>query len=189
MTLEGVAKGLNRDIHRDKQAYQSIKKAYENAVSQGILRMEGMTPEREKMANLPKGSTPLPNVRGTAPGVKIVEGSTTIYCLPGVPMEMKAMFNTVIKPILKEQQGSFIQKGFIFSGIGESQIAPHVTKLEKEFPQLWIKTHPRVGLSVEVELSITCFNVENGDEMVDEVLKKAKEIVLKLNGKIKTNKN
>ncbi|MHA1804442.1 MAG: competence/damage-inducible protein A [Promethearchaeota archaeon] len=185
MTLKGVAKALNRELILNLEARKSIEKAYENAYKQGILKLQGMTPEREKMAYLPRGSIPLKNIRGTAPGVKLKVGKTHIFCLPGVPMEMKAMFKNSILPMLKEKKEQFIQKGFIFMGIGESQIAPHVTRLEKEYPQLWIKTHPRVGLSVEVELSITCFNVENGEQLVDEVIEKMKKIVLELNGKLK----
>ena len=81
--------------------------------------------------------------------------------------------------------GKFVEKGFIFKGIGESQIAPYVTKLEEKYPKLWIKTHPRVGLSVEVELSITAFNVENGEEMADEALGELRKIIFELNGEIK----
>ncbi|MGQ4873837.1 MAG: competence/damage-inducible protein A [Promethearchaeia archaeon] len=185
MTLEAVAKALNRELKLDKHAYDSIKKAYDNAYKRGILKLEGMTPEREKMAYLPEGAIPLPNVRGTAPGVKLKEQNTLIFCLPGVPSEMKAMFNNAVLSYLKEKRGKFIEKNLIFMGIGESQIAPYVSKLEREYPQLWIKTHPRVGLSIEVELSITCFNVENGDELAQEVLNKLKEIIINLNGKIK----
>jgi len=185
MTLEGIARGLNRSIELNQHAFNSIKKAYDSAYRRGILKLEGMTKERKKMAYLPQGSTPLPNTVGTAPGVKLIENNTTIFILPGVPAEMKSMFRNIIKPYLKKTKGKFIEKGFIFTGIGESQIAPYVTKLEEEYPQLWIKTHPRIGLSVEVELSITCFNIENGAKLVEEALKKAKKIVQNLNGKIK----
>ncbi|MHA1150068.1 MAG: competence/damage-inducible protein A [Promethearchaeota archaeon] len=185
MSLEGVAKALNREIKLDKHAYNSIKKAYDNAYARGILKLEGMTPEREKMAYLPEGSIPLPNTRGTAPGVKIKERNTTIYCLPGIPAEMRAMFNNAILPFLKEKQGKFIENGFVFMEIGESQIAPYVTELEKKYPQLWIKTHPRIGLSVEVELSVTCFNVENGERMIDEILNYLSTVIRRIGGKIK----
>jgi len=185
MTLKGVGLALNRELELDQHAYESIKKAYENAFKRGILKLEGMTPERKKMAYLPKGSIPLPNIRGTAPGVKIKEGSTLIFCLPGVPSEMKAMFNNVILPLLKEKKGKFTEKGFIFMGIGESQIAPFVSDLEEKYPQLWIKTHPRIGLSVEVELSITCFNVENGDELAEKALEELKRVIISLKGEIK----
>ena len=184
MTLEGIANGLNRKLELNKHAYNSIKKAYERAHKKGLLQLEGMTKEREKMAYLPQGSIQLPNTVGTAPGVKIEVGKTTIFILPGVPAEMKAMFRNVITPVLKKERGKFIEKGFIFSGIGESQIAAYTNELEKKYPQLWIKTHPRIGLSVEVEVSITAFNIENGEKLIDKALDEIRDIVIKLNGKI-----
>ncbi|NVM45420.1 MAG: competence damage-inducible protein A [Candidatus Lokiarchaeota archaeon] len=185
MTLAGIAKGLNRELELNQHAYNSIKRAYEHAHKQGILKLEGMTKEREKMSYLPQGSIPLPNIRGTAPGVKLTEGRTSIFILPGVPAEMKAIFLNVVKPILKEKRGKFVEKGLLFMGIGESQIAPYTSKLEEKYPQLWIKTHPRIGLSLEVEISITGFNVENGDELADKALDEIREIILSLNGKIR----
>ncbi|MFX1379571.1 MAG: molybdopterin-binding protein [Promethearchaeota archaeon] len=185
MTLEGITKGLGRELILNEKAYKSIKKTYERAYHKGLLKLEGMTKEREKMAFLPQGSTPLTNTVGTAPGVKILEGNTIIFILPGVPAEMKAMFRNIIIPLLKEKQGVFVEKGFTFMGIGESQIAPYITKLENKYPQLWIKTHPRVGLSVEVEVSITAFNLEHGEELAQKVLEEIREIVLNLKGKIK----
>ena len=184
-TLIGIANGLNRKLELNKHAYKSIKKTYERAFKKGLLKLEGMTKEREKMAYLPQGSTPLPNTVGTAPGVKITEGNTIIFILPGVPAEMKAIFRNVITPILKQEKGKFIEKGFLFSGIGESQIAAYTNKLEEKYPQLWIKTHPKIGLSVEVEVSITAFNVENAEKLINEVLNEIREIILNLGGKIK----
>ncbi|MFX1313411.1 MAG: molybdopterin-binding protein, partial [Promethearchaeota archaeon] len=133
---------------------------------------------------LPQDSHPLPNTVGTAPGVKIEERNTTVFILPGVPTEMKTMFKNVITPVLKKEKGKFIEKGFIFSGIGESQIAAYTNELEKKYPQLWIKTHPKIGLSVQVEVSITAFNIKNAEELIDEVLDKLREIVIELNGEI-----
>jgi len=188
MTLEGIAKGLNRELELNQHAFNSIKRAYEHAHERGILKLEGMTKEREKMSYLPQGSVPLPNIRGTAPGVKLKEEDTSIFILPGVPSEMKAIFLNVIKPILKEKRGKFVEKSLLFMGIGESQIAPYTTKLEEKYPQLWIKTHPRIGLALEVEISITGFNIENGDELAEQALDEIRAIILSLNGKIKERK-
>ncbi|MFX0028323.1 MAG: molybdopterin-binding protein [Candidatus Hermodarchaeota archaeon] len=185
MTLEGMAKGLERKLVLNQHALNSIKKAYKNAHERGILKLEGMTKERKKMAYLPQGSTPLPNTVGTAPGVKIKEKNCTIFILPGVPAEMKSMFRNIINPILKEKKGKFIEKGFFFSGIGESQIAPYTSELEKKYPELWIKTHPKIGLSVLVEVSITVFNIENGEELIDNALNEMREIIINLKGEIK----
>jgi len=188
MTLAGVAKGMNRELELNQHAYKSIEKAYEYAYKRGILKLEGMTKEREKMSYLPQGSIPLPNIRGTAPGVKLIEGDTTIFILPGVPSEMKAIFQNVVKAILKEKRGKFVEKGLFFMGIGESQIAPYITKLEEKYSQLWIKTHPRIGLSLEVEISITGFNIEKGEEIAEQALDEIREIILGLNGKIRERK-
>jgi molybdenum cofactor synthesis domain-containing protein len=185
MTLEGIASGLGRKLELNKHAYDTIKKTYERAHRKGLLKLEGMTKEREKMAYIPQGSTPLPNTVGTAPGVKIMEGSSTIFIFPGVPTEMKAMFRNIIVPILKKKKSKFLDIGFTFMGIGESQIAPYIFKIEEKYPQLWIKTHPKIGLSVEVEVSITAFNVENGEELADKALKEIRETIIKLKGKIK----
>ncbi|MBA7713362.1 putative competence-damage inducible protein [subsurface metagenome] len=188
MTLEAIAIGLKRKLELNEHAFSSIKKAYKHAYERGILKLKGMTKERKKMAYLPHGSIPLPNTVGTAPGVKIKEKDTTIFILPGVPAEMKSIFRNVINPILKEKKGKFIEKGFLFSGIGESQIAPYTSELENKYPQLWIKTHPKIGLSVLVEVSITAFNIENGEELIDKALSEIKEIILNLKGEIKERK-
>jgi nicotinamide-nucleotide amidase len=190
MTLQGVGKALNRELELNQHAYNSIKKAYDAAFRQGVLKLDGMTKEREKMAYLPKGSTPLPNQRGTAPGVKIKhefeEAEILIFCVPGVPMEMKSMFKLVILPILKESKGKFMEKNFTFSGIGESHIAPYVTEIEEKYPNLWIKTHPRLGeFGAEIEVSITAFNVENAEVLADKIIEEIKKIVINLKGKIK----
>jgi molybdenum cofactor synthesis domain-containing protein len=186
MTLQGIAQALNTELELNQHAYDSIRRRYKAAYKSGILKLDGMTKEREKMAYLPKGSTPLPNERGTAPGVKIKEGDTIIFCLPGVPMEMKSMFKVVILPILKEKKGKFMEKSFIFTGIGESHIAPYVTEVEEKYPKLWIKTHPRLGeYGAEIEVSITAFNVENAEELADIAIDEIKKVVLSLKGKIK----
>ena len=186
MTLQGVAQALNTELELNQHAYDSIKRRYEAAFKQGILKLDGMTKEREKMAYLPKGSAPLPNQRGTAPGVKIKKFETLIFCLPGVPMEMKSMFKIVVLPILKEKKGKFMEKGFIFTGIGESHIAPYVTEVEQKYPKLWIKTHPRLGeYGAEIEVSITAFKVENAEELADIAIEEIKKVVISHKGKIK----
>ncbi|MFX1238777.1 MAG: molybdopterin-binding protein [Promethearchaeota archaeon] len=183
MTLQGVGTALHRELKVNEKAYDMVKSSYDKAVKSKIIVLKGMTPEREKMAILPENAIPLTNPQGTAPGVRLKEGNSEIYCLPGVPTEMKAIFKAEILPVLKEKRGKFLEMGFYFSGIGESHVAPHVTKIEKKYPKLWIKTHPRIGLS-EVELSITCFNVENGEQLAEKAIEELKKIIVNLGGKI-----
>ncbi|MHA1451605.1 MAG: competence/damage-inducible protein A, partial [Promethearchaeota archaeon] len=85
ITMESIASALNRELELDSHAYKLIKLIYERAYDKGVLKLREMTKEREKMAYLPLGSMMLPNPVGVAPGVKLEEGSTTIYIFPGVP--------------------------------------------------------------------------------------------------------
>ncbi len=185
MTNNGIAIGLGKELILNNQAYRSIEESYNKLNKIGRLKLKGMTKAREKMAFLPQGSIPLTNNIGTAPGVLIKEKNTNIFILPGVPTEMKAMFKNSILPLLKENKRIFIQKGFIFTEIGESQIAPLINELKDNYPNLWIKTHPKSGPSIEIELSITCFDNPNCHEKVDVVLNKLKHIILDLGGQIK----
>ncbi len=53
-----------------------------------------------KQLDFPQGATVLPNAEGTAPGFQIQIGNASAYFLPGVPSEMKPMFERSIVPTL-----------------------------------------------------------------------------------------
>src|SRR5260370_24529988 len=58
-------------------------------------------PERNRVQALfPAGAEPIPNARGTAPGIWMTIGSCPVVAMPGVPSEMYAMFDTQIRPRL-----------------------------------------------------------------------------------------
>ena len=52
-------------------------------------------------AFIPQGATIIPNPNGTAPGFNLKINKSHLVCLPGVPLEMKAMFEESLKPFLK----------------------------------------------------------------------------------------
>ena len=84
-------------------------------------------PERNTVQALfPRGATPLANPRGTAPGiwVEIPRAGKQVPCLlaamPGVPSEMKPMFQREVLPRLP-QSGRVIRRALINCfGLGES---------------------------------------------------------------------
>ncbi|HZE65503.1 MAG TPA: nicotinamide-nucleotide amidohydrolase family protein [Sporichthyaceae bacterium] len=53
-----------------------------------------------RQADVPRGAVPVPNSRGSAPGLRLSLGQTTIYALPGVPRELEAMLAEHIVPEL-----------------------------------------------------------------------------------------
>ena len=59
-----------------------------------------MTPNNVTQALLPEGAVPLPNDHGTAPGFALLVGGCRCYFLPGVPRELRPMFDTSVAPQL-----------------------------------------------------------------------------------------
>ncbi len=55
-----------------------------------------------RMARLPDGATPIPNTVGSAPGIRMKVKGAQVYALPGVPIEMEAMFREAVLPELQE---------------------------------------------------------------------------------------
>lgn len=137
MTLEGVAAALGRETVIDKRAAQMLKNSY--ARRNLHYRINKV---RLKMATIPEGSTPIENTVGSAPSVMI----DNLFCLPGVPKEMKAMFESYILPIIRERVGRFVSKevNYRVRGVSEAMIAPALAKVVRANPDgIYLKTHPK----------------------------------------------
>ena len=164
MTLEGISKALNKPLKINEKALSWVTRKFEDLLKKGILKEPLMTEPRRKMAILPSDSEPLPNPAGTAPGVLLDIGKTKIFCLPGIPKELEAIFEGNIRgEILKEMRGlNFIESGFIVEGLGESFMAPIIEETMKKYaPYVYVKSHPKHGMpKVTVELNITSHGSE-----------------------------
>lgn len=79
----------------------------------------------EIQARFPAGTEPLENSLGTAPGIFARHDGKLIFVLPGIPQEMKRMFQLVVAPLLKEQAGcqAILTRRLQCYGTGESTIA------------------------------------------------------------------
>lgn len=83
-------------------------------------------PERNRVqAYIPAGAEPIDNPRGTAPGVLYETATRLIALMPGVPSEMKAMFDdTVAGRIFHRKGGPVVCAANLRCfGIGESALA------------------------------------------------------------------
>jgi nicotinamide-nucleotide amidase len=96
------------------------------AIATFFARRNRAMAERNKVQALfPEGSEPLPNRVGTAPGIWMHLGPTTFACLPGIPSEMRVMFQEQVVPRL--QSAGWIDRAIVYRkinlfGRGESDI-------------------------------------------------------------------
>jgi nicotinamide-nucleotide amidase len=99
-------------------------------------------------AFIPQGATLIPNALGTAPGFIVKVGKSHIACLPGVPFEMKAMFEGTLKAFLKNlSPGGNLIKSRVFrtTGISESLLNEKIVDLFEK------STNPTVGVLAHAE--------------------------------------
>jgi molybdopterin-biosynthesis enzyme MoeA-like protein len=131
----------------------------EHYARRGLGRIE-LTPARLKMARMPMGAEPVVNDVGTAPGVRVASGRTTIFCLPGVPVEMRGIFRRSAEPEIRAKLGTVHRKYITLKleGVLESALAPILVQELRRHPGAYIKSHPRGikdGISrIELDIAV-----------------------------------
>ena len=189
-TLEGIAAGLETSLELDEEALRMVKAKYCQYVKEGRMREFEMTTYRIKMAKLPKGSKPLPNPLGTAPGVKIEKDDTTIFALPGVPSEMKAIFEESLVPLFKEAAGDavFFEASLYVYGIGESALAPLIDLVMRDNPYVYIKSHPKGAEKIphiELHFSTTTGDSRTARERLSKAISHISELINEKGGTVR----
>jgi nicotinamide-nucleotide amidase len=179
-TLQGIAKALNCKLEVNSKALAMVKKkSIEYAKKLGLSTEIEMTPPRVKMATLPEKTEVINNPIGTAPGVRVDVQSTILFALPGVPVEMEAIFEETMAPLIKQAVGNdvFCERSIFADNIIESRLAPLIDKVMSDNIGVYIKSYPmRIENKPHVELHLTI--VSSQGQMPNEKLAKtAKELV------------
>ncbi len=182
MTLKAIAISLGLKITENAEALAIVERQYKTLYEKGIVQSPDMTEARIKMARIPEGAVPLDNRVGGAPGVRIQNGNSTIFCLPGVPSELKFIFEDSIIPwISKRVTQKFYEQVVEFGMHDESTFAPAIDVVMKKHPRVYIKSMPKTyGTSKTLRVWISTRG-ENLNELA-ELVKKAIESLEKATG-------
>lgn len=90
-----------------------------------------------KQALLPVDAKVIPNTIGSAMGLQLEYDNCLILCTPGVPEEMRVMFDTELLPLLQQKfnhcQQSYIRRLQVF-GMGESSIQQKIINAYPQWP-------------------------------------------------------
>lgn len=158
LTLAAVARSVGRELGLNEQARQMIRESYDALFVKGILDQGGLTPAREKMAWLPEGTKPLYNTVGTAPCSLLHAGPSVIISLPGIPKELKGIFNSSLQPFLQEtfRGGISAMRTITVQCNDESVLEPVLSRVVPAHPDVYIKllaTMP--GETPELDVTLT----------------------------------
>jgi molybdenum cofactor synthesis domain-containing protein len=115
VTMDGVAAAFGREVVPNADAEAWIAEHGDYAVAD---LTEGTT-------HLPAGARLLPNPEGVAPGAAV----ENVYVMPGVPAEMKAMFETVIE----EFEGEPTHVEVVRTSEPESALLDRIAAVREEF--------------------------------------------------------
>jgi nicotinamide-nucleotide amidase len=128
VTTRAVASALGVALVRDEGSLEAIRRRFEKA---GRI----MSPSNEKQADFPEGAEVLPNASGTAPGFAVHIGECALYFLPGVPREMRSMFEQHVVPRIRAlAPDNSYQLRFHTFGLPESVVGEKLSGVEEAFP-------------------------------------------------------
>ena len=144
LTREAAAEALDRPLEHREDLLEGIRERF-------AARGFEMGPSNRKQASLPRGASPIP-ISGTAPGFTVRHGETLVVALPGVPWELKEMWQGTVEPLLRTsssaERGHAVRRIRTF-GIGESMVAELLSGFEWRGSDVDIGTRANLdGLTV-----------------------------------------
>lgn len=127
ITTECAARVAGVRLERDEASLSHIERL--------MARFgRNMAPSNAKQADFPVGARILPNSRGTAPGFRLQLLGAVAYFVPGVPAEMKKMFDDSIEPELvprvSDSRHQIVLRTF---GLPESEVNDRLAGIEQSF--------------------------------------------------------
>jgi nicotinamide-nucleotide amidase len=119
ITREAIAEVLGVPLEPDEGVAARIEEMFAS-------RGRTMALNNLRQAEVPRGATVIPQVRGTAPGLICHIGDKTIYAVPGVPAEMREMIGRGVIPDLVDHAGesaTIVSRTLRTWGLAESTVA------------------------------------------------------------------
>jgi nicotinamide-nucleotide amidase len=132
-TRQTVAELLGRKQHIDEAVLRHIKERFQR------FRPGRVMPEiNERQALVPEGATVLPNPSGTAPGLWLESNGHLVILLPGVPSELRGLFETQVKPRLARlgEKLRLYTRELRITGLPESEVETRVSPLYALYPDV-----------------------------------------------------
>jgi nicotinamide-nucleotide amidase len=172
LTREIVAEVTGRKLIQNAAMLEQVEEHFRR-------RGRTMTPNNIRQSYMPEGAIPVKNPNGTAPCF-IVEGSRgVIYSLPGVPVELKWLFENEVEPYLRRKfnLAEVIHYRVLkIVGIGESAVDDKIGHLIAN------STNPTVGVlalpgQVDVRIAAKAANKDEAKQMIAPVEAEVRELL------------
>lgn len=187
VALEAIALAADKKLELNPDALELIKQRILNIKKQRDFELH-LSEERKRMAMLPEGAIPLQNREGSAPGVLLQIENTMVFSLPGVPREMKSIFDfEMVKYFSSEDNQHLFERSIIVNHIPESELAASISPVREKYPSVYLKTHPRSYSTadtriIEVEIHATTTCTPEEEKILVEVEKELIKVIKSMRG-------
>ncbi|GAB4196695.1 MAG: competence/damage-inducible protein A [Phycisphaeraceae bacterium] len=168
LTRQALAEAMGVGLELNAESLKQIEAFFAG-------RSKPMSESNRVQAMLPIGSQGIPNERGTAPGIRAKLGRCDIFVMPGVPHEMRGMFEKSIVPEIQSSAGVgriILTTKINTFGLGESAVGQLLGDLMNR------DRNPTVGTTVSggiVSVRVRC--VSNDPEKARQALEETVEQV------------
>lgn len=135
LTVDSIGTALGQSIIIDEEGAAKIEATYRK---RGITEQSSIDRGR-RMARILEESQPMQNPVGFAVGMKVDIGGKTVCTLPGVPSEMKGMFDAHVAPMIMSQTNTvFVARTFNISMVWKD-FFPLYRQMQVDYPDIYIK--------------------------------------------------
>jgi nicotinamide-nucleotide amidase len=174
ITTDAVARAIGVKLVRDETSVDLIRRRVEKYG-------RTLTEVNAKQADFPEGADVLPNPVGTAPGFGVTLGGATAFFLPGVPHEMKKMFDEQVVPRIRTLASRDSHQIRLRTfGLPESLVGERLAGVEEAFPGVTIgyRAHfPEIEVKVLARAATNPAAIELADRATVEVKSRLSDVV------------
>ena len=162
LTRDAVARAFDAPLEESAECREAIEAMFRR-------NRWPLAESNYRQAMIPRGASPLPNSCGTAPGFHLAEGDLHVVCVPGVPAEMRTMFDDHVMPILRPLAAGnrvICERMLHTFGMGESSLGQRIAEFMVEGRNPEVGTLACEGL-VRIRMRATAETTDNATALLD----------------------
>jgi nicotinamide-nucleotide amidase len=165
-TRETVSELLGRKLRLEEAIVREIQERFR--------RFARTMPEiNKRQAMVPEGATVLPNPNGTAPGLWLEADGRIVVLLPGVPSELKSIFEAQVRQRLERISSDerLFTRDLRVTGLGESDVETRVRPLYELYPDSETTILASPG-AVQLHPRVWSRDAKQAEQILDEITKR-----------------
>lgn len=168
-TREAVAQALGCPLEFRQELFDQVAARF-------AAMQYPMSATNRVQAYVPEGARAIANPHGTAPSFLVETADGVVVVLPGVPAEMRAIFEASIVPYLRNERGAYgtlMVRTLTVAGMGESALGERIADLMQT-------DNPAVGTSAKqgvigVRIAARAESSEEASALIDPIEEQLRE--------------